>query len=222
MQGGWAQRQGRDLHADGSGVGRHSRGIGRLISATHGVVDEHADNCINTSTSASTNTVKNASASSAIVEQNDDGIHSARAKVGAAMTIAKARRRPAASRVATAPAPPTLLLPQGGWHVRTSATAMATTTKTKSEGRRRNNNRQGQEEAGCVARGRRPRPRLARLTVAMGTTACKDIGNGDNDKDKDGDKDGNRNKDKVATKTTMRQRQGQRQRQQRRRRSGHP
>ena len=80
MQGGCARRRGRDLRADGGGVGRRSRGVGRSISATHGVLDKHADNCVNASTSASTNTAKNASASSAIVERNDDGIHCARAK----------------------------------------------------------------------------------------------------------------------------------------------
>ncbi len=77
MQGGWARRQGRDLHAGGGAVGRRSRGVGRSISATHDVVNEHAKNCANASASASTNTVKNTSASSAIFEQNDDGIHSA-------------------------------------------------------------------------------------------------------------------------------------------------
>jgi hypothetical protein len=99
MQGGWAQRRRQDLHAGGGGVGRRSRGDGRLISATHGVADKHADNCINASTSASTKSVKNASASSAIFEKNDNGIHSTRAKASAATTITKARRRPAASPV---------------------------------------------------------------------------------------------------------------------------
>ena len=204
MQGGWVRRRGRDLHADGGGVGRCSRGVGRLISTMHGVVNEHADNCVNASTSASTNTVKNASASSTIVEQNDNGIHSARAKAGAATTITKARRRPVASRMATTPTLPALPLPKGGWHARTSATATATATmmKTKSEGRRRDDDRQGQKEAGCVTRGHRPRP--TRLAVAMGTTARKDVGNGNNDKDKDRGKDGDGNEDDVTTKTTMR------------------
>ena len=85
-----------------------------MISATHSIVDKHTNNCINASTSASTNTVKNASASSAIVKQNDDSIHSARAKAGAMMRISEARRRPAASHVATTPAPPASPLPQGG------------------------------------------------------------------------------------------------------------
>jgi hypothetical protein len=173
-----------------------------LISTTHGVVNEHADNCVNASTSASTNTVKNASASSTIVEQNDDGIHSARAKAGAATTITKAKRRPVASRMATTPTLPALPLPKGGWHAKTSATATATMMKTKSEGRRRDDDRQGQKEAGCVTRGHRPRP--TRLAVAMGTMAREDVGNGNNDKDKDRGKDGNGNEDDVTTKTTMR------------------
>ena len=173
-----------------------------MISATHGVVDEHTNNCVKASASASANTIKNASASSAIFEQNDGGIHSARAKVGTATTIAEARRRPAASRPATAPAPPAWLLPQRGWHARTSATAMVTTTKTKSEGQHRDNDRRGQEEAGCIARGRRLRP--TSLAIAMGTMACKDVGNGNNNKDKDEDEDDEGNKDEVATKTTTR------------------
>ena len=122
MQGGWARRQGRDLRAGGNGVGRHLRGTGCSARATHGVVNKHAKNCVNASASASasasaitiTNTVKNASASSAIFEQNEDGIHSARAKAGAATTIAEARRRPAELRAATAPAPPALPSPRRG------------------------------------------------------------------------------------------------------------
>ena len=165
-----------------------------------GVVDKHANSCVKAS--ASTNTIKNASASSAIFEQNVGGIHSARAKAGAMTTIAEARRRLAASRVATALTPPALSLPQRGWQVRTSATATATTTKTKSKGRRHNNDCRDQEEAGCVARGCRPHP--ARLAVAMGTTAREGIGNGNNDKDKDGNKDGNEHEEKVATKTMTR------------------
>ena len=43
------------------------KGIGRLIGATHGVIDEHANNCINASASTSTNTIKNASTSSAVL-----------------------------------------------------------------------------------------------------------------------------------------------------------
>ncbi len=77
-----------------------------MISATHGVVNGHADTCINASASASTNTVKNASASSAIIEQNDVGIHRLRVEAGATTTIAKARRRPVASCMATAPTLP--------------------------------------------------------------------------------------------------------------------
>ncbi len=83
-----------------------------------------------------------------------------------------------------------------------TGTATATTMKTKIEGRRRDDDRRGQEEAGCVARGCRPRP--ARLAVAMGTTACKDVGNGNNGKDKDRGKDGDGNEDEAATKTTTR------------------
>ena len=220
MQGGWARRQGRDLRADGGGAGRRSRGVGQSISTTHNVVDKHADNCVNASTSASTNTVKNASTSSAIVEQNNNGIHSARAKAGAATTIPEARRRPAASPVITALAPPASPSPQGGWHARTSATATAITTKTKSKGQRHDDDCRGQEEAGCVERGRHPRP--ARLAVAMGAMARKDIGDGNNNKDKNGDKDGNGNKDDVTTETTTRQQRGQRQRRLRRRRIRHP
>ena len=166
----------------------------------HSVVNEHANSFVKAS--SSTNTIKNASASSAIFEKNIDSIHSARAKAGATTTIAKARRRPLASCAATAPAPPASPSPQGGWQARTSATATATTMKTKSKGQRRNDDCRGQEEAGCVVRGRRPRP--ARLAVAMGTTAHEDIGDSNDDKDKDGDKDGNRNEDEVATKTMMR------------------
>ena len=103
MQGGCTQRQGQDLHADSGGIGRRSRDVGRSISATEGIVNKHTNNCIKVSASTSTNTVKNASASSAIFEQNVGGIHSARAMAGAATTIAEARRRPAASRAATAP-----------------------------------------------------------------------------------------------------------------------
>ena len=159
MQGGWARRQGQDLRADNGGVGHRSRGVCRLISTTHGIVDNHANNCVNASASVSTNTIKNTSASSAIFEQNDDGIHSTRATAGAASMITKARRRQAASRAATAPAPPALPPPQGGWHANTLGTAMATTTKTKSKGPRRINNCQGQEEAGCIAHSLPP-PRL--------------------------------------------------------------
>jgi hypothetical protein len=137
LQGGWAQRQGQDLRAGGGGVGHCSRGAGRSISATHGVVDKHAENCVNASASASTNTLKNVSASSAIFEQNDDSIHSARAKAGAATTIAKARRRPAASGATPAPTSPALPPPRGG----------------------------------CPAR----------LAVATGRTARKDVGNANGD-----------------------------------------
>ena len=44
----------RDLHAGDGGVGRRSSGIGRSIGTTHGVVNEHVDNCDNASTSTST------------------------------------------------------------------------------------------------------------------------------------------------------------------------
>ena len=77
-------------------------------------------NCVKAS--ASTNTVKNASASSAIFEQKVDGIHSARVKAGAARTIIKARRRPAASRASAAPAPPASPSPWRRQHTRTLAT----------------------------------------------------------------------------------------------------
>ena len=107
-----------------------------------------------------------------------------------------------ASRGTTAPTPPASPLSQEGWDARTLATATATTTKTKSEGRRRDNDRRGQEEAGCVVHGRRPR--LARVAVAMETTAREDLGDGDNEKDKEGDEDGDGNEDEVATKTTTR------------------
>ena len=96
----------------------------------------------------------------------------------AVTTIAEARRRPAALHAATAPAPPASLLPRGGRHARTLATAMATMTKTKSKGRCRDDDFQGQEEAGCVVRSYCPCP--ARLAIATGRTAHKDIGGGNN------------------------------------------
>ena len=134
MQGGWARRQGRDLCAGGSGVGCRLRGVGRSIGTTNGVVNEHTKNCINASASASTNTVKNASASSTIFEQNDDGIHSARAKAGTATTIAEVRRRSAASRAATAPAPPASPSPQGGRPIRLAVTMGRTARKEMKAG----------------------------------------------------------------------------------------
>jgi hypothetical protein len=107
-------------------------GVGHSISVTHSIVDKHANNCDNTSACASTNTVKNASASSAVFEQNNNDIHSARAtKAGAAKTIAEARRRSAALHAAAAPALPALPSPQGGQHTRTSAMATATTMTMK-------------------------------------------------------------------------------------------
>ena len=181
-----------------------------MISATHGVINKHADNCINASASASTNTVKNTSASSAIFKQNNVGIHSARAKAGAARTIAKARRRPVVLGAATAPTLPALPLPQGGWQAKTSATATATTTKKRAKA-----------GAGTtIAKARRrpaahgPRLRPARLAVAMGTTARKNVGDGDNKEDKDGDEDGDGNEDEVVTKTTMRRQRGKQQQRQ--------
>ena len=135
MQGGWARRQGRDLRAGGGGAGRRLRGVGCSISTTHGVVNEHAKNCINVnvnvnvnasasgstsaSASASTNTVKYTNSSSVILEQNDDSIHSARAKAGTGTMIAEARRRPAESCAAITPTSAALLLPRGGRHART-------------------------------------------------------------------------------------------------------
>jgi hypothetical protein len=105
-------------------------------------------NCVKDS--ASTNIVKNVSASSAIFKQNVDGIHSARAKAGAATTIAEARRRPAASRASTALAPPTLPLPWRQWRTRTSAMATTTTTKmgtkTATEMQMRLRQRQRQDD----------------------------------------------------------------------------
>ena len=175
---GWARRRGQDLRAGGSRVGHRSRGIGRLISTTHGIVDKHANNCNNTSASASTNTVKNASASSAIFEQNGDGIHSARGKGGTATTIAKARRRSAASHVATTPAPATLPLPRGGWHARTPATATATMTKTTSKGWCRDNDCRGQEEpaalrvAGALTPPALPLPQGRRHAMMLGTATA--------------------------------------------------
>ena len=141
MQGEWARRQGQDPHAGGGGVGCRSKGIGRSISTTHGIVDGRANNCVNASASASTNTVKNSSTSSAIFEQDDDCIHSARAKASITTMIAKAKRRPAAPRAATAPTSPASLLLWGGRHAWTPATATATRTKTKSKGQRRDDDR---------------------------------------------------------------------------------
>ena len=132
MQGGWLRRQGQDLCAGGRGVGFCLRCANCSIGATHGVVDKHADNCNNASTNISTNTVKNTSANSAVFEQNDDGIHSARAKAGTTTIIGKARRRLAASRVVATPTLPALLLLWGGWHTRTLVAATATMTKTKT------------------------------------------------------------------------------------------
>ena len=109
---------------------RRLRGVGRSISATHGIVDKHAKICVNASASASTNTVKNTSASSAIFEQNDDGIHNTRAKADATTTIAEARRRPTASDVATAPAPPASSSPRGGHPARL---AVATGRKARED-----------------------------------------------------------------------------------------
>jgi hypothetical protein len=57
MQGGGTRRRGQDLRAGGGGVGRCSSGISHLVSTMHGIIDKHANNCVNASTSASTNTV---------------------------------------------------------------------------------------------------------------------------------------------------------------------
>ena len=159
MQGEWARRQGQDLCAGGGSIGRRLS-----INTTHGIVDKHADNCINTSASASTNTVKNASASSAIFKQNDNGIYSAKAKAGTAKTIFKARRRPAALPAAPTPAPAALPSPWRGWHARTLAMAMTTTTKTKSKGRRRDDDCQGQEEPAVLHAATAPAPPALPLT----------------------------------------------------------
>ena len=98
-----------------------------------------------------------------------------------------------------------MLLPRGGRHARTSATATETTTK--SDVWRLVDDRRGQEEASCIARGHRRRP--ACLAIITGMPASKEVGdsNGDNNKDKERDKDGDRNKDEVATKTTTRRQQ---------------
>ena len=165
MQGGWARRQGRDLHAGGGAVGRRLRGVGCSISATHGVVNEHAENCANASASASTNTVKNTSASSAIFEQNDDGIHSARAKAGTATAIPEARRRPTALRLATAPTPPALPSPRGGRPARLAVARGRTERKDVGDGNGDNNEeqrpvpwRRSQRPGGGWLRRERPQP----------------------------------------------------------------
>jgi hypothetical protein len=152
MQGRWARRQGQDLPKGGGGVGRRSRGVSRLISATHGIVDEHAKNCINASASASISNMK----TPAPIAPSSNKMMTASTAPGRRTAPQQRSPRPGGGwrRCAWPPplprspcrhhkedAPPASPSARCGWHLRMPATGMATTTK--SEGWRRGNDCRG-------------------------------------------------------------------------------